>query len=708
MRLVLLFLLALCTQAHATIYPCDLVPTPKLCFGMQKLRVAYAGSAITVQKQSTTTSTTIGFSGSNLDSTALYTFLSGEPYGRVIQWNDQSGNGINATCPLVASACSPAGPNIQATSGRGVAIGGTPALSFQGGSNSGAIYGLGMTGLSGLGLSAKDYTVIIVARPTSSAFRNQARTPDLANGTYLSLEAAAPISITGNTSAGSPTITSVSSTAGISAGMVVQSSSTGPLVDPVLISSVNSGASTITLFGANATTTTTGEALIASSPLLQVYANGQNNPGSISIVDNSITGVGGGSFSFAPTDTAIEIDPVVIAVTSDSTGIKVYENEVVRSTASRSALTTAITRGYIGQTGGSIAGGYSRSGDFWTVAMLIYDVALTQAQRAAVSAALYTRFSINQARSRSSVMQVAAVGDSIGSGYIAGSDGHAPDPTLGGLNSYLNLLGNAMPTVRFLNYSVPGIQATSSVGTPTYAYIQGMMPTIVSPSLSYSKIKNILLIFSAGGNDMVSQTSTTAVTFDVPSSRVQWTSHGLSVGARVLFPNNGNTLPTPLAFYPGVYTAVYWVQSVPNANEFTLALTPSGSAITFGGSPTGSALATGLPKTAASIYAGIQSIVSQGLAAGVAKVYVCTLPPRVGGEYIYILDDLNTLILAGAGGSPLYTAIDVGSAAALNPNPNPPNTFTPGTAYYDAGHMNDIGQQAVYSVIYPVLLGDVP
>lgn len=701
MRFVALILLALCTQAHATIYPCDFVPTPKLCFGMQKLSATYAGSAITVQKQSTTAFTTIGFSGDNLDTAALYTFLSGEPYGRVTTWHDQSTNAKNAVCPIVGGVCSPAGPNIQATAGRGVAIGGTPALSFQGGSNSGAIYGLGLTGLTSFGLSAKDYTIVIVARPTSSAFRNQARTPDTANGTYVSLEAAAPISITGSTMAGNPVITSVSSTAGITAGMVVQSPNPGPFVDPGIISSVDSGASTITIVGSNATTTTTGGALVVASPLVQMYANGQDNPGSVSVTDN-------GTFSFAPTDTMIEIDPVVIAVTSNSTGVKVYQNEVVRSTASRSALTTAIDRGYIGQYGGSIAGGYSRSGDFWTVAVLIYDVALTQAQRAEVASALYARFSINQARSRPSVMQVVAVGDSIGSGYIAGSDGHAPDPTLGGLNSYLNLLGDAMPTVRFLNYSVPGIQVTSSVGTPTYAYIQGMMPTIVSPSLNYSKIKNILLLFSDGGNDMVSQTAPTSVTFDVPTSRVQWTSHGLGVGARVLFQNNGNTLPTPLSFYPAVYGAVYWVQSVPNANEFTLALTPAGSQITFGGSPSGSALATGLPKTAASIYAGIQSVVSQGLAAGVTKVYVCTLPPRVGGEYIYILDDLNTLILAGAGGSPLYTAIDVGSAAALNPNPNPPNTFTPGTAYYDAGHMNDIGQQAVYSVIYPVLLGDVP
>lgn len=678
-------------------YPGDLLPAPKLCYGMKKMSSSFSGSVITVQKQSASTMTTIGLVGDNFDSASLYTFLHSEPYGIVLQWNDQSGNGRHAVVGV------PAGPNIQAESVRGVAIGGTPALSFQGGSNSGAIYGLVATGLSSLALSPRDYTVIAVLRPTSSCFRNQARTPDTANGTYVSLEAAAPISITGDTSPGNPVITNVSSTAGIFADMVVGSPNPGPLVNPVVISSV--GASSITLFGANATTTTTGGSLVVSSPLVQIYANGEDNPGSISVTDN-------GTFSLAPSDTAIETGPVVVAVTSDSTGVKQWQNEVVRSTTSRSAITTVPDRAYIGQFGGSITGGYSRSGDFWVVAIMVYDVALTQFERAEVTARLYEYYGIPAApsRSRPSAISVTSVGDSIGSGYIAGSDGHSPSPTLGGLNSYSNLLGDALPSARFLNYSVPGIQATTSVGTPTYAYIQGMMPTIVSPSLGYSKTKNILIVFSAGGNDMVSQTASTTVTFDVATSRVGWTAHGLSVGARVLFTSNSDTLPTPLSFYPSLYTAVYWVQSVPNANEFTLAASPSGSQITLGGSQSGTHKAVGLPKTAASIFTGILSIISQALAAGATKVYACTLPPRVGGEYIYILDALNALIIAGAGGAsgnPLYTSINTGASAALNPNPNPANSFVPGTAYYDSGHMNDIGQRAVFDVIYPILLGDI-
>jgi hypothetical protein len=699
-RLLILLLAFGCAEAAAAPYPCDLTPAPKLCFGMKKMRSVYSGDIITVQKQSATTSTIVGLSGDDFDAAALYTFLSGEAYGRVLQWHDQSGNAKHAACPLSGGACALAGPNIQATSGRGVAIGGTPALSFQGGSNSGAVYGLPITGLTSLGLSPRDYTIFAVLRPTSSAFRNQQRTPDTANGTYLSIEGGAPIDITGDTVAGNPVITNVPSTAGISAGMVVQSPNPGPFVNPAVVQSTT--ATTITLFGANAGTTTTAGSLVVANPLVQVYANGENNPGSISVTDN-------GTFSLAPTDTAIETGPVVLAVTSDSTGVKQWQDEVVRSTALRSAITTTPDRAYIGQFGGSIAGsGYSRSGDFWIVALMVYDGALTQAQRAAVASSLYQTYGIQQApsRSRPSAVNIVSAGDSIGSGYITGSNGQAPSPTLGGLRSYSHLLGDALPAVRFLNYSVPGIQATASVGTPPHAFIEGMMPTIVAPSLSYSKAKNILLVFSAGGNDMVSSTAETTVTFETGTSRVGWTAHGLPVNARVKFVNNGDTLPTPLVCYPCAYSAVYFVKSVPNANEFTLSATPGGTQITLGGSPSGTHRAIGLPKTAASIYAGLLSIVSQGLTAGAAKVFVCTLPPRVGGEYIGILDELNALILAGAGGAggnPLYTAIDTGAAAALHPNPNPPNTFTPGTAYWDSGHGNDIFQQAVFAVMHPVL-----
>jgi hypothetical protein len=194
----------------------------------------------------------------------------------------------------------------------------------------------------------------------------------------------------------------------------------------------------------------------------------RNNPGSFSVRDN-------GTFEFAPTDTAIEIGPIVVAITSNSSGIKVWQNEVIRSTASRSALTTTPERLYIGQYGGSITSGYSRSGDFWMVALMVYDVALTEAERAAVVARLYEHYGIKEApsRSRPSAVSIISVGDSIGSGYVAGSNGRSPDPTLGGLRGYAHILGDAFPNARFLNYSVPGIQATSSVGTPVYAYIQG-------------------------------------------------------------------------------------------------------------------------------------------------------------------------------------------------------------------------------------------
>jgi len=681
-------------------YPADLVPPPALVYGMKRMRAAASGSALVVQKQGSSGSATIGFNGDEFNSVGLYSFLSGEAYGRVIQWNDQSDNAKHAVVGT------PAPPRIQATADQGLVIGSTPALSFQGGSNSGAVFGLVASGLTSLGLSPRDYTIVMVLRPTSSAFRNQAFTPGLANGTYVSLEAGAPISITGDTSIGSAIISNVPSTVGISAGMIIQSPNPGPFVDPVVVSSTT--VNSITVFGATASTMTTGGALVVASPLVQVYANGGNNPGSISVTDN-------GTFSLTPNDAPLETGPSVVAITSDSTGVKVWQNEIVRSTASRSALTTTPDRLYIGQYGGSIEGsGYSRSGDFRMAALMVWNVALTQAERARVAASLYQVYGIPEAptRSRPSSMLVVSVGDSIGSGYVAGSNGHfGTDISLGGLNSHEHRLGDMFPQVRFMNFSVPGIQAAAAPGVPAYAYIEGMMPTIVSPTLRLSKTKSLLLVYSAGGNDMVSSTVTTPVTFDTTTNRVGWTAHGLPVGARVKFSVNGDVLPTPLSFYPNSYVAVYFVRAVPNVDEFTLALTPGGAEIDLGGSPSGTHLAIGLPKTSAGIYASLLSIVSQGLAAGATKVFVCTLPPRVGGEYLHILDDLNALILAGgggAGGNPVYTALDIGATAGFHPHPLVPNTFELGLDFWDSGHMNNMGLRDAAEAQAPYIAAELP
>jgi hypothetical protein len=71
-------------------------------FSVRKLRTAYAGSAIRVRRSSDNTEQDIGFSGGNLDTSALTTFV-GANNGFVVTWYDQSGNARNATQSTAAN-----------------------------------------------------------------------------------------------------------------------------------------------------------------------------------------------------------------------------------------------------------------------------------------------------------------------------------------------------------------------------------------------------------------------------------------------------------------------------------------------------------------------------------------------------------------------------------------------------------------------------
>lgn len=70
---------------------------------------------------------------------------------------------------------------------------------------------------------------------------------------------------------------------------------------------------------------------------------------------------------------------------------------------------------------------------------------------------------------------------------------------------------------------------------------------------------------------------TATVTFNSTTDRVTWTSHGLSVGQAITFKlASGATMPTGLSS-----PTVYYVQSVVDANTFTVSATNGGAAINF-------------------------------------------------------------------------------------------------------------------------------
>ena len=65
-------------------------------YSTRKLRTAYSGSAIRVRRSSDSAEQDIGFSGNELDTVSLASFV-GANNGLVTTWYDQSGNGVNAT-----------------------------------------------------------------------------------------------------------------------------------------------------------------------------------------------------------------------------------------------------------------------------------------------------------------------------------------------------------------------------------------------------------------------------------------------------------------------------------------------------------------------------------------------------------------------------------------------------------------------------------
>jgi hypothetical protein len=103
----------------------DTYPNAAAAYSLRKLRAAYTGNAIRVRRSSDNAEQNIGFSGANLDTSALTTFCSGTN-GFVTTWYDQSGNGLNQTQSTASNQ-----PQIV-SSGSVILQGGKPTLQFDG------------------------------------------------------------------------------------------------------------------------------------------------------------------------------------------------------------------------------------------------------------------------------------------------------------------------------------------------------------------------------------------------------------------------------------------------------------------------------------------------------------------------------------------------------------------------------------------------
>lgn len=102
--------------------------TASAAYSTRKLRTAYSGSAIRVRRSSDNTEQDIGFSGNELDTSALTTFV-GANDGFVVTWYDQSGNARDVTQATTANQ-----PQIVA-SGSVIVENTKPAIRFNGSSH---------------------------------------------------------------------------------------------------------------------------------------------------------------------------------------------------------------------------------------------------------------------------------------------------------------------------------------------------------------------------------------------------------------------------------------------------------------------------------------------------------------------------------------------------------------------------------------------
>jgi hypothetical protein len=103
----------------------DSYPGAAAAYSVRLLKSDYTGNAIRVRRSSDNAEQNIGFSGGNLDTTALTSFCSGTN-GFVTTWYDQSGNGNNCVQATAANQAQ------IVSSGSVITQGGKPSLLFNG------------------------------------------------------------------------------------------------------------------------------------------------------------------------------------------------------------------------------------------------------------------------------------------------------------------------------------------------------------------------------------------------------------------------------------------------------------------------------------------------------------------------------------------------------------------------------------------------
>ena len=136
--------------------PLDAVGSASGAWGTRKLRSAYAGNCLKVRRSSDSTTQDIGFSGNDLDTGALISFV-GAGDGFIDTWYDQTGNGRNLTQATTASQ-----PKIVSSGAVITTVNGRPSPLFDA-SNDYMTSGIAISNF----ITAAAYTLISASRVVS-------------------------------------------------------------------------------------------------------------------------------------------------------------------------------------------------------------------------------------------------------------------------------------------------------------------------------------------------------------------------------------------------------------------------------------------------------------------------------------------------------------------------------------------------------------
>lgn len=371
------------------------------------------------------------------------------------------------------------------------------------------------------------------------------------------------------------------------------------------------------------------------------------------------------AFDFQSPGYMVPTNPQVLTITSGAHGVRIYVNEQVRATLSRTSLTDIVNLMRIGALNSAVAGANGHSFDGQLTAMMVWNSELSENQTARVRAALYSRFSIDRKVTDWDSNIVTILGDSIAAGYVTlGIYGYAQQ-----LPALLN-----HPT-RIINNAVPGSTISVNPASP-YAYTStvGLFPTTVPAQISQSKFRSVVVIHGGGNDEGIGAALRTGNTH-----------------SSTLIDNISNTADLTVGDYVFVsgLSTLSTIQSK-TANSVTInhatSTTLTGAALSF----------TNAASGPTAVYNVIKALAVSALAAGATGVIVVTILPRNTSYQSYVAA-INALIVGGVPGA---VVVDAASAAGLNTNP--------GADYADAVHPSALGHQHLAALLAPAINALMP